>query len=457
MPEIGLASGAFGAGDRAEVHAEVAVGDRRVERALEGVLHVGRRDLLAVDRRLLDGPVLDPLLDLDGDGLVVGGHGRRAIGEVRDGLRRVLGLVVVQRAMRGEDEHVVELEVRLAGILVLARLGGQELQRAALALVVGRDGVEEAVGRRRAAARRGGRAPGRLVVGAGADAERQRAGAGDRDRATASQAAVAGWDAVRHGDPPRGSGVENRAHRRRLRVERVLQSVADEVEREHGQHEGRAREDHVPPGSLEVGRGVGDHLAPARGRRLDADPEERQGGLEEDVLGQDERRVDDDRGHEVGEDLAEDDAPVRRAERARGLDELLLAQRQHLPADDPRHVGERGQRDHEDDHGQAGLDEPVDAALDRARRCEPDAQQQDREREQDVEPARDERVGPAAVEAGDQAEHGPGDDRDAGRDDRHRERHPRAVDGPAEDVLAGAGRRRTSARRWVRSTGRSPG
>ena len=61
--------------------------------------------------------------------------------------------------------------------------------------------------------------------------------------------------------------------------------------------------------------------------------------------GDQQRRVDDDRRDEVGQDLAEHDARVRRAERAGGLDELALAQRQHEPAHDARDVGPVGERD----------------------------------------------------------------------------------------------------------------
>ena len=47
---------------------------------------------------------------------------------------------------------------------------------------------------------------------------------------------------------------------------------------------------------------------------------------------------------------------------ARRLDELLLAQRERLPADDPRHVGPARERDHEDDHAEARLDQAAEAA-----------------------------------------------------------------------------------------------
>ena len=50
------------------------------------------------------------------------------------------------------------------------------------------------------------------------------------------------------------------------------------------------------------------------------------------------------------------------------------------------------------------VDRPDVQAAERERHAERDAEQQDRERPQDVEAARDDRVGPAAEVAGEQAE-----------------------------------------------------
>src|ERR1035441_1141846 len=88
-------------------------------------------------------------------------------------------------------------------------------------------------------------------------------------------------------------------------VQSVLQSVAEQVEREHGQQQGKAREGHLPPSGVEDRRRRGDHLAPAGGRRTDADAEERQRSLQQDVQRDKQRRVDDHRSHQVRQDLAE--------------------------------------------------------------------------------------------------------------------------------------------------------
>src|SRR3954463_7092560 len=127
------------------------------------------------------------------------------------------------------------------------------------------------------------------------------------------------------------------------RVERVLQPVAHQVEGEHGEQQGEPGEQHVPPRIGELARRLGDHRAPRRCRPLHADAEERQRRLEQDVHRDEQGRVDDQRRHQVRQDVAADDPAVRRAERTRGLDELLLPQRQRLPAHDARDVGPREQ------------------------------------------------------------------------------------------------------------------
>ena len=127
------------------------------------------------------------------------------------------------------------------------------------------------------------------------------------------------------------------------------------------------------------------------------------------------------------------DAP----ERAGGLDELLLAQRQHLAAHDPRDVGPVDDRDDHDHHREARLDQAAEAAVG-AGACggEAEAEQQDREGEHHVGEPRQQRVGPAAVEAGDEADGHADDHGEAGGDERDLERDARAVDGAREDVAA---------------------
>src|SRR5207248_1364157 len=74
-------------------------------------------------------------------------------------------------------------------------------------------------------------------------------------------------------------------------------------------------------------------------------------------------------------------------QRPRRLDELLLAEREHLAADNPRDVRPVGERDHEDYGRQPGLDQRAAAA-----HHEPEDQPG---REQ--EPGQDERADDAAA------------------------------------------------------------
>ncbi len=147
-----------------------------------------------------------------------------------------------------------------------------------------------------------------------------------------------------HRPPPRGFSASCRPSPSRLNASTVSSRAAP----------GKNMYHHA---ESKIVRRVGEHRAPARGRWLNADAEERERRLEEDVRGDDQRAVDDDRRHEVGEDLAEDDPPVRRPQRARRLDELLLAYRQDLAADDARDVGPADERDREDHDAQARLDQ----------------------------------------------------------------------------------------------------
>src|SRR6478735_1395308 len=145
-------------------------------------------------------------------------------------------------------------------------------------------------------------------------------------------------------------------------VERVANAVSEEVEREHGEDEGGTREREVPPGGVEDRGRLGDHLAPARLGWVDSDAEVRERCLEQDVLRDDQRREDDDRRDEVREDLPEQDRRITRARSPGGLDELLLAQRRHLSADDAADVRPVDDDDRHDHRREPRLDQPAEAA-----------------------------------------------------------------------------------------------
>src|SRR5690349_18670171 len=110
-------------------------------------------------------------------------------------------------------------------------------------------------------------------------------------------------------------------------VEGVAQAVAEEVEGQDGDEDGQAGRQHEPRVDLVPARGRAEHPAPRRRRRLDAHPEEGQGRLEEDVGRDQQRRVDEDRRDQVGQELPPQDVAAAGAEAAGRVHELTLAQR----------------------------------------------------------------------------------------------------------------------------------
>src|SRR4029078_704658 len=99
---------------------------------------------------------------------------------------------------------------------------------------------------------------------------------------------------------------------RAARIERVTQAVAEEVERDRREENGEAREDQDPDVGLVDRRRLRQQVAPARRRRLDAQSEEREAGLGEDVRRNEDGRVDDDRRDEVRKEVRAHDSPVAR-------------------------------------------------------------------------------------------------------------------------------------------------
>src|SRR5438094_7472901 len=120
-------------------------------------------------------------------------------------------------------------------------------------------------------------------------------------------------------------------------VERVAERVAEEVEREDGGEDGDARPDAHPPLEVrEVALRVVDVLAPRRIGRLGTEAEEGERRLGEDRERRRERRLHDERVREVREDVAEHDPDRERTDRARGDDEIALAERERVPPRDAR-------------------------------------------------------------------------------------------------------------------------
>ena len=124
-----------------------------------------------------------------------------------------------------------------------------------------------------------------------------------------------------------GLGLDSSASRRtlRARVERVAEAVADDVQREHRQHDHQAGDDRQQRLRVEQLDPDRDHRSPGGVGRLHAGAEERERRLEEHVVGDRQGEEDDDRRGEVGEDLAEHHPQRAGALGDRRFDELFLA------------------------------------------------------------------------------------------------------------------------------------
>src|SRR6266542_266041 len=170
-----------------------------------------------------------------------------------------------------------------------------------------------------------------------------------------------------------------------------------------------------------------------------AGAEEREAGLEQDVVRHDEREEDKQRRREVGDDLPEHDPEGACSLRDRRLDELLFAEREDLAAHGPRHV--RDQDDPDDqrrDPETLPVDrrEPERKPSELQRRAQRDREQEDRERPDHVEDPRQDPVDPAPVVAGEQCEHRREEDREDRRPDPDLERVDAAVEEADGDVPA---------------------
>src|SRR6266852_3352141 len=95
-------------------------------------------------------------------------------------------------------------------------------------------------------------------------------------------------------------------------IESVSDRVPENVRGEHRHKDRDPREHHQPSRVEEIALGIGEHVAPARGRRLDAEPQEVEGRLDQDDLANPQARGHDQHGQHVRQQVAEDQAHVTR-------------------------------------------------------------------------------------------------------------------------------------------------
>src|SRR6185503_5002502 len=141
------------------------------------------------------------------------------------------------------------------------------------------------------------------------------------------------------------------------RIRRVAQPVAEQVESQHCDEDGQPGEGRDPPGRGQELPSLDDHVAPARQRRLGAEPKITQAGLDQDRLAQEQAGLDDHDRQRVHEHVAPEDPNVTGTQRRRGVDEIAVAEAQALAAHDPRDRRPGDERDNQRGVGEAGAEE----------------------------------------------------------------------------------------------------
>ena len=186
------------------------------------------------------------------------------------------------------------------------------------------------------------------------------------------------------------------------------------------------KEDEVG-GVEEVGAGLVEHGAPGGGGRRDAQAEEGESGFGEDGARHAHGGLDDQRLEDVGQDVANEQAEVRSAERTGGFDELALADCHDLGSHEPGVADPAGDGEGENEVEEAGTEEGYEG----------DGEQDARERKEGVgDVGVQDDVGDAAVEAGETACDEAEGERDAHDGDRDHQRDARSEEGAGEDVAA---------------------
>src|SRR5262249_47303635 len=109
----------------------------------------------------------------------------------------------------------------------------------------------------------------------------------------------------------------------RARIERVAQAVADQVEGKNSKKNCKPRPNRHPGRIDEETLGGIEHAAPRRRGRLLAKAQKRQRRFGDDGGGDRERRLHQQRGQDVRQNMNERDSPMRVADRTRGLDIVL--------------------------------------------------------------------------------------------------------------------------------------
>ena len=209
-----------------------------------------------------------------------------------------------------------------------------------------------------------------------------------------------------------------------VRIEGVSERVAEQVDPHDGHEQGRAGEEREPVARVHELPTFRQHAPPGGDREGHAEPEEGEPGLGQDGARHAERRHHDERGADVGQDVAPDDRRERDPEGARGVHERLLPGGQGLGAHDPGVGDPVAEADHQNDVADA---RPQDAD-------DGDGQEDEREGELHVGQSHDDVIPETPAHPGQEAEAGAYGAGHQHRGEPDQDRRLGAVDDPAQDV-----------------------
>src|SRR5436190_5200462 len=221
-------------------------------------------------------------------------------------------------------------------------------------------------------------------------------------------------------------------------IERVAETVAEQVERQRGREDREPRPEHQPRLSQVVLRPGREQVPPTGNVLVDAEPEKREARLQQDVLRNRQGRVDDDRRDEVRDDVRTHDPAVAGADHPRSLDELLLSQREHLGPHDSCRIEPTQEAEPEHQrHDPLGKDPEGDVVEARTDgRAQRDDEEQRREDHRLLDHTRDRGIDPPPVIPGKRTEQDPDQHHPDRREHSHLERDPGAVEQAEELVVA---------------------
>src|SRR6202167_5612714 len=211
-----------------------------------------------------------------------------------------------------------------------------------------------------------------------------------------------------------------------FRIERVAQSVAKQVETQNAERDRNARIERESGGVVEDVLGVGEHLAPRGLRRLRAEAEIRERRLGENGDRELNRRLHDQRGRNVGQDMIDGDRDRSTPRSASG--ERVFTRKNAIGGGarklrDDRHVVD------------ADRDDRVDDARAESR-SQHDRQEERRKRKDEVAELHESVFDEALGERRDEAEDDPEREANADRDDANQNGDARARQNLRSDVAS---------------------